>query len=496
MTSSSDSAIAAGSVRSVAPSATAAPASKAPGASSTGALSAREYLGYALGDTASNLFFRTFTIFLTYYYLDVWGIAASALAWMMLSVRFVDAVNDPIMGILADRTKTRWGKFRPYLLWMAVPYGVCGYLIFASPDLHGDSKLVYAYITYTLMLVAYTAINVPYSALLGVLSPSSAVRTRASSFRFVGAFGGGLLIALLVRPLVRALGQGSEVRGFQLTMALFAVLSIALFWFTFATTRERVSPPADQRSDWKGEIRELVTSRPWIALLFAAIFNSAASGLRSGSTLFYFKYVVGNSDEPVLFGLLDQPTVFLTATMGGLMLGALAFSSIATRVDKRRWAVGLSLVTAACYASFLWLPPRSFGLLLLVNALATISYGPTAALVWAMYADVADYGEWKNGRRSTGLVYSASLFAMKTGTMVAGWLLPIFLDTFGFIRDVEQTPEARLGVTLAFSLVPGLLAVLKAIAIRLYPLHRGRVAEIEAGLAQRRASAAVAASTG
>src|SRR5512141_792864 len=185
-------------------------------------LKTREYVGYALGDTASNFFFQTFNIFLTYYYVDVWGIPATALLWMMPIVRLMGAFDDPIMGLIADRTQSRWGKFRPYLLFCAIPYGICGYLMFAGPDLSAHGKLIYAYITYALMLMSYTVINVPYSSLLGVISPSSRTRTVASSCRFVGAFTGAFLISLFVRPLVKYLGAGNEMHGFRLTMAIFA----------------------------------------------------------------------------------------------------------------------------------------------------------------------------------------------------------------------------------------------------------------------------------
>src|SRR5688572_1826928 len=184
-------------------------------------LKTSEYIGYALGDTASNFFFQTFNIFLTYYYVDVWGIPATALLWMMPVVRLMGALDDPIMGLIADRTRSRWGKFRPYLLFGAIPYGICGYLMFAGPDLSPQGKLVYAFVTYALMLMSYTVINVPYSSLLGVISPSSRTRTVASSFRFVGAFAGALLISLFVRPLVKYLGAGNEMQGFQHTMTIF-----------------------------------------------------------------------------------------------------------------------------------------------------------------------------------------------------------------------------------------------------------------------------------
>ncbi len=455
-------------------------------------LSTREYVGYALGDTASNLFFQTFNIFLTYYYVDVWGLPAAALLLMMPLVRLTDAISDPIMGMIADRTRSRWGKFRPYLLWGAIPYGICGYLMFAGPDLSPDGKIAYAYVTYFMMLLAYTVINVPYSSLLGVISPASTVRTIASSYRFVGAFGGGLLITLTARPLVKSLGGDSEVLGFQYTMAIFGVLSVLMFWACFATTKERVTPPPEQKSNVLGELKELVRNWPWVTLLLVAIFSTTFIALRSGSTLFYFKYIVGDDGAPVLFGTLDRSTVFLSSGMLAMMLGCVCLGAFARKVDKRSLAGWLSAITAATWFAFYFLPPDNFPLLLAVNALGTFCMGPTSALVWAMYADVADYGEWKFNRRSTGLVYSASLFALKTGIMMGGFVLPLFLDQFGFVRNVAQTATAILGIKLAFSIMPGIFAALKAAALFVYPLNQRKVSEIEAALAARRAGAATA----
>ncbi|MCG8369935.1 MAG: glycoside-pentoside-hexuronide (GPH):cation symporter, partial [Proteobacteria bacterium] len=201
-----------------------------------------EKLGYGLGDTASNFFFQVFNIFLLYYYTDIFGLPAAAVGTMFLVTKIVDAGSDPLMGLIADRTNSRWGKFRPYLLWIAIPYGACGYLMFANPDLSDTGKLVYAYATYSIMMLAYTAINVPYSALMGVISPLSIERTKVASYRFICAFAAGWLIATFVTPLKTLLGGDDEALGFQLTMAIFAVSSIVLFWVTFATTRERVAP--------------------------------------------------------------------------------------------------------------------------------------------------------------------------------------------------------------------------------------------------------------
>ncbi len=464
-------------------------------------LKAREYIGYALGDTASNFFFQTFAIFLTFYYVDVWGISALALAWLIPVVRFFDAANDPIMGLIADRTHTRWGKFRPYLLWGAIPYGICGYLLFAGPNFGPTGKIVYALITYTLMMMSYTVINVPYSSLMGVLSPSSRTRAVASSYRFVGAFAGGFLISTFVRPLVKYLGGTNEaghvnyVLGFRWTIGIFAVVSVILFWITFATTKERVKPPRGQKTNAREELGELLKNWPWIMLLVAAILSTTFIALRSGSTIFYFKYVVQDDGSPI-FSILslefDRTTVFLSTGMMAQIAGTVMLGFIARRVDKKYAAAAMCTITGLSFLAFFFLPKDQYGLLLAVNALGYLCMGPTSALTWALYGDVADYGEWKFGRRSTGLIFSASLFSIKTGAMVGGFLLPLFLHCFGFVKkaqDVVQTPTALLGITLAFSLVPGFIALLKAGALMVYPLDQKRVSEIERELASRRAAA-------
>jgi GPH family glycoside/pentoside/hexuronide:cation symporter len=459
-----------------------------------------EYIGYALGDTASNLFFQTFGLFLTYYYTDVWGLAPAAIGTMFLVIRLVDAAADPLIGLMADRTQTRWGKFRPYLLWFAVPYGLGGYLLFASPDLSASGKLTYAYLTYGFMMLAYSFINVPYSSLLGVISPSPRTRTLASSYRFVGAFGGGLMISLLGRPLVKWLGDGAdatgkvvnELKGFQLTMLIFAVLSVVMFLICFATTKERVTVPPGQKNHAWGEVKELVRNYPWVMLLLSSIFSLTFIGLRNGSAIYYFKYVAGYDNQPILFGQLDRFTVFISLGAACQMLGSYCLSFFARVADKRVLSVALTSVTAVCWAAFYFIPKDNFAVQLAVQAVGTFCMGPASALVWAMYADVADYGEWKFGRRSTGLVYSASLFAIKTGTAVAGLLLPIILAKYGYVANVAQTAASVLGITLTFSLFPAVFAVLKGVSLWIYPLGKSKVDQIEKDLIARRAASASA----
>ena len=447
-------------------------------------LSFVENFGFGLGDMASNFFFQTFGIFLLYYYTDVFGIEPAVAGTMFLVTRAIDIFTDPAMGIIADRTNTKWGKFRPYLLWMAIPYGICGYLIFANPPLEGASKIVYAYITYSMMMLAYTAINVPYCALMGVLSPSSYARRIASNFRFVGAFGGGFLISLFVRPLVQSLGGENEVVGFQYAMLIFAVVSVALFFVTFVTTKERVQPPATQKHNLMEEIGELFKNKPWVILFFAAVCSTTFVVLRDSVTIHYFKYIVGASEEKV-FLIFDQVSLFLGSGKLMMMFGVFCVGFFLRNFDKRPLAILLSSITGVCIFSFYFIPTDQYVLMLVVNGISSFMFGPTAAVVWSMYGDVADYGDFKFGRRSTGLIHSATLFSLKTGSMIAGFFAGHILAWYGFVANQDQTERSILGITLMFTIFPASVALLKAFFLWLYPLGAREVAEIEAALHER-----------
>lgn len=448
-------------------------------------LSFIENFGFGLGDTASNFFFQTFNIFLLYYYTDVFGIGAKVAGTMFLVTRLWDAINEPIMGLICDRTKTRWGKYRPYLLWMAIPYGLFGYLIFANPDLALTGKIVYAYFTYAMMMMTYTAINVPYSSLMGVLSPSSHARTIASNFRFVGAYGGGLLISMYVRALVEKLGAGNELRGFQYTMGVFAVASVLLFWIAFLTTKERVQPPEGQRQNAKEEIKELFRNKPWVVLFFAAIFSTTFIATRDSVTLHFFKYVLKAGSEPIFLGM-DKVSLFLSLGRLMMMLGVFCVGFLVRYVDKKPLSALLTLGTAVCWISFYFIPLHMYGLMLTLNAIGSFLMGPTSALVWSMYGDVADYGQVKFGRRSTGLIHSASLFALKSGTVIAGFLGGWLLSLFGYIANQEQSAVTIKGILLMFSIIPAFFAIGKAIALFIYPLNRQQILENEQELARRK----------
>ena len=233
-------------------------------------LSLKEKIGYGLGDMASNFYMGFFGLFLLYYYTDVFGISPAAAATMLLVTKIIDAVSDPAMGLIADRTNSRWGKYRPYLLWVAVPYALLGYFLFLGPEFSDLGKLIYAYVTYTLVMLAYTAINVPYSALLAVISPVAEERTKATQFRFVFASLGTLCVGALATPLVGLLGGGDQVLGFRLTIILFAVLSVVIFWITFATTRERVAPDRHD-SSVREDFGAVLKNFSWLVLVAAGI---------------------------------------------------------------------------------------------------------------------------------------------------------------------------------------------------------------------------------
>ena len=445
----------------------------------------REKLGYGLGDAASNFFFVTFNIFLLYYYTDIFGITAAAVGTMFLVTKIIDAVSDPIMGLIADRTNTRWGKFRPYLLFAAIPYGLCGYAMFASPDLSDTGKLVYAYVTYSLMMLAYTAINVPYSALMGVISPTSIERTKVASYRFFCAFAAGWLVGTFVTPLKNILGGGDEALGFKLTMAIFAVASVAFFWITFTTTKERVvTKPA--KSNIREDLKVLMQNGPWKALFWTGIFTLINIAVRQGTQVYYFKYFVGDDGTP-LFLIFDKTAVFISTGLAAMMVGVMFARFLSEKFEKRSLLITLSVINAAFMAVFFVLPADAYGLMVLFNLLANLVAGPTPALVWSMYADCADYGEWQTGRRTTGLVFSGIQFSHKMGLAIGAGMAGIILSWFGFVANEVQTEAAMFGIRFMFAIFPAIFALLGVAAVYFYRIDNDTLQRMETDLAANRA---------
>lgn len=445
----------------------------------------REKFAYGLGDTASNFYFQAFNLFLVYYYTDIFGLASTAVGTLMFVTPILVAILNPVIGALADRTNSRWGKFRPYILWGAIPYGVLGFLMFANPQFGAEGKLIYAYVTYTLVLITYAAINTPYSALMGVMSPSSDDRTSLSTYRFACAFTGALLIGWLVPWLKDALAgdSGNPAVGFRNTMAVFSVISVGMFFYTFANTRERVSPPASQKSSFGRDVRDLLGNTPWMILFFVAFLNLANVGLRSGSGIYYFKYCVGNEGSLGTFNLVG-----FMCFIGG----SLSTKLLLRWLPRRELMIGLTVLNALTMAAFYFVNPHSLSTLYVLNIIGQLAAGPTPAIVWSLYADTADFGEWKNGRRATGLVFSATVFAQKVGLAIGSAMLGWMLSYFGFVANAAQTPRSLHGITLLFSLLPAALGGLSGLAILCYKIDEPLVKQIERDLAARKADAAPA----
>jgi GPH family glycoside/pentoside/hexuronide:cation symporter len=533
-------------------------------------ISVFEKIGFGLGDTASNLFFQTFMLFLLYFYTDVFGIPAAVAGTMFLVTRIWDSVNDPIMGIIADRTETRWGKFRPYLLWMSVPFGIIGVLTFTTPDLSLQGKIIYAYVTYGLMMMVYTAINIPYSALMGVVSSDPLERTSFSQYRFIFAFLGAFLVQGLTLPLVNSFGGDNtdvisasvenhrivlaeegvgtskliisaggnksdsltekivvnvyrpeyaseidtttdilyfrkgfgkyeldpqkyfdvniaafplsveivnEAKGFQWTMTVFAVAAVIMFLITFASTKERVRPPKEQKTNLKNDVKDLLTNIPWVILFFIGIFSLSYISIRNGAIIYYFKYFVG--DELAATGFMLAGTI---VTIVAIMMT----EWLSKKFGKKKVFMGAMFFSTLFSAAFFFLDKDDIMLMYVFQILGSFAAGPTAPIVFAMYTDCADYSEWRNGRRATGLVMSASTMAQKFGWTIGGALAGWLLAIFGFKANVVQSAESVYGIVLMMSLIPAIGSFIAGSMMYFYKLDDEFMYKIERDLNARR----------
>jgi glycoside/pentoside/hexuronide:cation symporter, GPH family len=441
-----------------------------------GKISFLEKVGYGLGDTASNLYFQMFVIFLLYFYTDVFGIPAAAAGTLLLVSRFWDAVNDPIMGIIADRTNTKWGKFRPYLIWASGPLAVVGVFAFITPDFTMTGKIIYAYITYILIMMAYTAVNIPYSALMGVLSPNTMERTSVSTYRFVLAFVGAFIVQGVTLPLVNFFGSGDEAVGFPITMAFFGILACLLFYICFKATRERVQPPSSQTSSLKNDLKDLGHNKPWMILLVMGVFSLGYAILRGGTIIYYFKYYIDNTVLTSLFMVLGTIAV---------IAGVASTQFFARRLGKKKLYIIVMSLSALLTMLFYFIPKEQIVLIFAVHILISFVMAPQAPLLWAMYADTADYSQWKNGRRATGLVFSAATFAQKFGIALGGGLSGWLLAYFGFVANVDQSPETLQGIRMMMSFIPAIGSVIAVLAALFYPLDDVTMEKIEKDLKDR-----------
>lgn len=438
----------------------------------------REKIGYALGDTAANITWRGVSTFLLVFYTDVFGISAAAAGVLLLITRFSDGITDVIMGMIADRTQTKYGKFRPWILWSAPALGILLVLTFSTPDFTDSGKLVYAYITYILLTLAYTANNVPYSALMGVMTPDHQERASLSGFRFAGAFLGGFLVQVFLIYLVAFLGQGNEQRGFQYSMYLFAALSVGFLLITFFTTRERVEPPKSQQTAVSKDLKDLFTNVPWLVLLVIGFLFVTSNSIKQGITVIYFKHYVGAEAMAATY-------------MAGLLIisfiAALTVGPLAKRLGKKFLFIA-SMVLGGVFTGLIYVAgPDQPETVFVFGIIAEYFAGIMPVLFFAMLGDAADYSEWKHGRRATALVFSAGTFAMKFGGGVAGAVIGFVLAAYGYSgMDPTTIPGASPGIKLLMSWVPTVFIFLGAAIMLAYPLTKEKMAAIESELAARR----------
>ena len=448
-------------------------------------LSFWEKTGFSIGELAGSGFWQAVLIFLPIFYTDVFGIPATVVGTLFVIVRIFDAINDPIMGTIADRTNHRWGKFRPWLVWSSVPFGIMAFLMFYSPDLGPSGKIVYAYVTYILMMIIYTMAMIPFSALSGVMTSDYLERTSLNSYRFVLAFLGAMIVQGLFIPMVKFFGHGNDMIGYRWTLAIFGPLCILFFLIAFWSTTERIKPVSDERNPIMDDLGDLLKNRPWVIVLLISLVTLIYISIRSAVQTYYFKYYIDNE------GMVSS--FMVTGTMATIV--AILLTTWLTKVfDKKRLYMMCMFGVGVSSLFFYFIGPKNLFWLYTVNIIFNFMAGPSMPLLWSMMADAADYSEWKNGRRATGLVFSASTLAFKGGGAIGGAIAMFLLSYYGYQANMAQSVETLNGIRLMLSIWPAIGAFISVIVLAFYNLNAGLLKQIEQDLKARKAQAGLAES--
>jgi GPH family glycoside/pentoside/hexuronide:cation symporter len=458
-------------------------------------ITVKEKVGYGLGDAASSMFWKLFGMYLLYFYTDIYGLPAAVVGTMFLITRIWDSVFDPVVGTIADRTSSKWGKFRPYLLWMAVPFGIIGVMTFTTPDFSLTGKIIYAYVTYSFMMMVYSMINVPYASLLGVMSADPKSRTELSSYRMIFAFMGSILSLLLVEPLVEIFRSTESVvtptLGWQMAAVVFAIIAICFFFLTFSWTRERIKPLKEEKNRVGEDVKDLFRNRPWWILLGAGVSALIFNSIRDGAAVYYFKYYVEITDAfniGILNVSLSLTTLYLVLGQAANIVGILLVTPVSNKIGKKKTYLFAMVFATVFSVLFYFLGNTSVGLMMLMQVLISMCAGSIFPLLWSMYADIADYSEWKTGRRATGLIFSSSSMSQKFGWSIGGAMTGWLLAFFGFKANVEQSTSALEGIRLMLSFLPAVGTVLSVLFIAIYPLSEQKMVEISHDLTTQRES--------
>jgi len=448
-------------------------------------LSVGEKIGYALGDMAANFVFQAMLALQLDFYTHTFGLTAAQAGTLFLVVGLGVACFNPVMGMIADRTKSKQGKFRPWLVWTAVPFGIISILTFTTPQLSASSKMLYAWTTYILLRVIYTVNNVPYASLTAVMTQDPDERTSISSYRQIAANSAGFIVQSLAVPLVAVLGRGNSARGYQLTMGLLSVLSVIFFIISFFATKERIQPDPQQKSSLGQDLSDLFSNRPWIALFLVTLFYFSAILVRGNVMLPYFRFVAGNANLFAWFNGFG---------LAALLLGVACSTAVSVRVGKRELFIASMILAGAFSMALYVISPHATKIIIGVEVLRQFSFGLSGPILWAMMGDVADYGEWKMKRRATGAVTGGIVFALWAGLAlggaVAGWLL----SGYGLVSEADiQSAQTQTGILLTASIYAGLFFFAAAACLFFYPLNREKNQSIANDLAERRKQAPTAA---
>lgn len=447
-------------------------------------LSVGEKTGYALGDMAANFIFQAMLALQLDFYTHTFGLTAAQAGTLFLVVGLGVACFNPVMGMIADRTTSKWGKFRPWLLWTAVPFGIISVLTFTTPQLSSGGKIIYAWVTYILLRVIYTVNNVPYASLTAVMTQDPDERTSISSYRQIAANSAGFVVASLAIPMVKFFGRGNDARGYQLTMGLLSVLSVVFFIISFFAAKERIQPDPQQQTSLGQDLSDLLNNRPWIALFLVTLFYFTAILVRGNVMLPYFRFVAGDVNLFAWFNGFG---------LAALLVGVAFSTAVSVRVGKRKLFIASMILTGIFNVALYVIPPHATYVIIGTEVLRQFSFGLSGPILWAMMGDVADYGEWKTRRRATGTVTAGVVFALWAGLAlggaVAGWLL----SAYGLVSEAAvQTVRTQTGI-LAASIYAGLFFFAAAACLFFYPLTREKNQSIANDLDERRKGAPTAA---
>ena len=463
-------------------------------------LSIKEKVGYSLGDLAANLVFQTLMMFLLVFYTDVYGISAATAATVIFVGGIAGALFNPVMGVIADRTNTKWGKFRPWILWTAIPFGLMAWLTFRTPDLAGNAKVIYAFVSYILLVIVYSANNLPYAALSGVMTGDMIERTSLSSYRFVAVMIAQFISQVLLLPLVLILGAGDETLGFTKTIGIFSIIAIVCFLVAFFSTRERIQPSQEQKSTLYQDLSDLSRNKPWIVIFILTTLLFVSLAIRGGMLVYYFKDFLSDAQLQSFLGTLglseskwveDIPTFAFSLFNGigiiAMILGITTSKPLAKRFGKRDvFGSGLFL-SALLLIIFIFYPADAIAMVFVTQFVFGLAYGITIPLLWAMIADVADFSEWKNKRRATGIIFSAMIFGLKVGLGIGGALGGYILALYGYDAELtRQSANAIFGIRMSVSIFPAIAFIIGVSTLFFYEINKKLEFQIEEELGQRR----------